>query len=270
MIFNTYQKNIGFVVMAAASPQSIANSLIKKIVDFDNTKLSADFDRLNIKRDIDSLKKAEPYKAYIIEGIYYTVCEKNKEKALYSVENGLRLNSHDHQSLANAGSVYRNWGDMDKSCNLYVKAFCIGRDVQYIITAINQAFISGLMKDVYEKLEFEISNIKNENILSHIKSMYDIYKSIDQKDILYFKDKIISVLSEFNKDMDAIRVVRLDESKVFVNISIANTSVDELFKMNDRFFDLVSESLLESPASLTLNYTFTYPKESVSNSDMEI
>lgn len=255
--------------MAAASPQTIANDLINKIINFDSTVLSASFTRLNIKKDIDSLKKVEPHKAYIIEGIYYTLCEKNKDKAFYSVENGLRINSYDHQSLANAGSVYRYWGDFDKSCNLYIKAFSISRDVHYLMTVLNQGFVSGLMKDVYEKLEIDISNIQDKNLFRHIKNMYDIYKNLDTKDVLFFKDKIISILSDFNKDMDSIRVVKLDENKIFVSISIADTSVDELFMMNDKLFDLVSDSLLESPDLLTLNYTFSYPKESVSNCGME-
>ena len=241
--------------MSAISPQTIANELSDKILAYDSESIGAEFELAQIRRGIDKLKLVDAKTAYLLEGFYYTYCQPHKERAMSVIEKSLRLDSSNPTHLANAGTVYRAWGELDLSCDLYADAFVKGNVIEIIDTLASQSFINANLDEVYPKIETMLKNSSGK-VVSDFLRVYRQFSKVDKNDLLFFKDKLVQVLGTFKKDISEVAIVDLDDKTSFVSVAVKSKSIDEALDMNAMLEDLVIDSLEKSPSNLTVNYSF--------------
>lgn len=241
--------------MSAISPQTIANELSDKILAYDSESMGAEFELAQIRRGILKLKKVNAASAFLLEGFYYTYCEPSKNEAISAIEKGLMINRASPTLLANAGTIYRAWGNLDLSCEFYADAFVNGNMTSVLDTLVRQSYIAASLDSLYIRLESMLKNV-DKSILDSFLSVYNKFNQTSKEDLLFFKEKVLKVLVEFKKDIFGIGIVDMDDASSFVNISVNSKSVDEVFSMNSMLEDLVVDSLEKSPSRLTVNYSF--------------
>lgn len=208
-------------------PATISNELLDRLIGLSLNSPSFQFELKQIYRDIQKLRKTEPWESFMLEGVYYS--------KIYDTENSIKAHEHSLKFTNTQLLAYANYAysmarvgaheEMLRASECVLNNRCFEEGI--VRYALNGAIFLGLME--------KASEIKDKFLAQCSAESNELRNLLEAERLLsLFFSKMPRALPSYRSTMDAVREVsqQKKQSITFWSLDMDQDSDGELIYIN--------------------------------------